>query len=203
MVGQTAEGFRRKAVGHAHRLLAMLVDQLERFLKRAGLLEQRANLLEHGGRRFALGDKLFELAAVVVLKPFERERPEHGRPAAQHVAAQRQLVEVVALPILQVVEDLERDAQVLGELCDGLGILIGRTGQPQAAVQRRFERRRRLQRVDLQRFGGRQPLVAAIAPHELGPLPFAQLRVSVGQLVEDVGGRRRRRARSMSRLTSR
>ena len=76
-----------------------------------------------------------------------------------------------------------------GELRDGSRVLVGRAGQAQAAIERRFERRRRFQRVDLQRVGGRQPLVAAVAPHQLGALAFAQLGVCVGQLVEDVGGR--------------
>ena len=125
--------------------------------------------------------------SVVTAKPFERERPQHGRPAAQHVAAQRELVEVVALPILQVVENLERDAQVFGKLRDRLRILFGRPGQTQTAIQRRFERRRRFQCVDLQRFVRREPLVAAIAPHQLGTLPFAKFRVRIGQLVENIG----------------
>ena len=62
-------------------------------------------------------------------------------------------------------------------------------GQAQAAIERRFERGRGFQRVDLQRVGRREALVAAVAPHQLRALAFAQLGVRIGQLVEDVGGR--------------
>ena len=70
----------------------MLRDQPAGLVERAGLLEQAANLGEHGRRRFAVGDQLLELPAIVVRAALERKRPEHGRPAAQHVAAERELV---------------------------------------------------------------------------------------------------------------
>src|SRR3954462_13447527 len=108
----------------------MLVDELERLRERAGLFEETANLGEHGWCRFSGGNKLFQFAPLVIFEPFERKRPEHGRPAAQYIAAQRQLIEVVAAPILQIVQNLETDAEMFREPSNGLFILRGRPYQP-------------------------------------------------------------------------
>ena len=179
-MGQTAECFRRQLVGQLLGLAGDARRPVRSALSNApACWNSAADLGEHRRRCFAFGDQLLQLPAIVVLQAFERQRPQHGRPAAQHVAAQRELVEVVALPILQVVENLERDAQVPGQLCDRLCVLFGRSGQAQAAIQRGLERRRRLERVDLQRFGGRQAFVAAVAPHQLRALAFAELRVRI------------------------
>ncbi len=96
----------------------MRLDHPQRFFKSTGLLEHAADLGEHGRRCVALGDQLFQLPAITFLQAFERQRPKHGWAAAQHVAAERELVEIVAPPILQVVQNLKRDAQVPGQLCD-------------------------------------------------------------------------------------
>ena len=92
------------------------------------------------------------------------------------------------VPVLEVVEDLERDAEVAAEVGDHLLVLLGRPGQPHAGVQGRLERGRRLEGVDLQRVERGQRLVRGVAPEQFRPLAFGQLQVGVGELVEDVGG---------------
>ena len=99
-------------------------------------------------------------------------------------------------PVVQIVENLERHAQVAGELLDRLDVLLGRPGQPHAGIQGRFEGRRRLQGVNLQGIERREPLVARVAPQQLGPLPFGEPQVGVGQAIENVGDDVRARASS-------
>ena len=122
------------------------------------------------------------------LQPFQGEGQQQRRPGGQNVAAGHALVVAVALPVLQVVEDLEGDAEVLAELGHRLLVAVGRAGQAQAGVQGGLEGGSRLQGVDLQGVEGRQRLLARVAPEQLGPLPLGQLQVGVGELVEDVGG---------------
>src|SRR3954452_11201841 len=93
----------------------MFVDKRQGLRECTGLVEQISNLREHGRCRFSSSDKLFEFASFVTLEPFERERPQYSRAATQTIAAQCQFVEVVAAPILQVVEDLEAHAQMFCE----------------------------------------------------------------------------------------
>ena len=71
----------------------------------------------------------------------------------------------------------------------GSTYLLGRPGQPSAGEQRRLEGGRRLEGVDLQRIERLEPLVARIAPQQLGPLAFGEPQVGVGQAIENVGDR--------------
>src|SRR5207249_1436932 len=98
------------------------------------------------------------------------------------------LVVAVAFPVLEVVEDLERDAEMPAELCDELFIRLGRASEPQPRIESRLERRGRLEGVNLQGIQGSQRLVLGIAPEQFGTLPIGQLHMRVGQAIEDVRG---------------
>ena len=143
-----------------------------RWRPRRGLRCNRASSSSRFGRRRA----------------FQGQRQQQRRPAGQHVLTGDQFVIAVAVPILEIVENLERDAEVLAEVGDGFLVGIGRPGQAQAGVQRRLESRGRLEGVNLQGIQRGQRLVAGIAPEQLGPLAFGQFQVRIRQAVEDVGG---------------
>ena len=83
----------------------------------------------------------------------------------------------IGLPVVQVVEDLEGDAQVPGEAGGRLAVGLGRPGQAQAGVEGRLERRRGLQGVDLQRVERREPLVRARRARPVPPLALRRARV--------------------------
>ena len=117
----------------------MLVDQLKCLRECASLIEQISNLREYSRCRFPSSDQLFKFPSLVTFEPLEGERPQHGRPTTQYIAAERKFVEVVAAPILQVVENLKPNAEVLRESRNGLGILIGWAGESETAVERGFE----------------------------------------------------------------
>src|SRR5262245_34776909 len=151
----------------------MLLHEGYCFIKHTGLFEQTANLGKNSGSGFARGNELLELAFVIVYQTFEREGPEHGRAAAEHVAAKRELVKVIAAPILQVVENLEANAEVHCQLSDRLFVFLGRASKPRPAVQRSFEIRRRFQSIYFEGFGRGKAFVAAVAPNEFRALAFA------------------------------
>ena len=74
-------------------------------------------------------------------RAFERQREKQRRPGGEHVLARDQLVVLVAGPVLEVVEDLEGDADVAAEVRDQLLVLLGRPGEPDAGVECGLERR--------------------------------------------------------------
>ena len=119
---------------------------------------------------------------------FQGEGQQQRRPGGQHVLAGRQLVVGVAVPVLEVVEDLECDAEVLAEVGDGLLVGVGRPGEADAGVQGGLEGGGRLEGVNLQGVQGGQRLVLGVAPEQFGALALRQLQVGVGEPVEDVGG---------------
>jgi hypothetical protein len=94
--------------------------------------------------------------------------------AAGDVTRSEQFVVVVAAPIAEVVEDLKRDAQLPRVFLDRFDVLRDGTREPQTREQRRFERRRRLERVDFERLVRGQRLVASVAPEEFCALTLAQ-----------------------------
>ena len=109
-------------------------------------------------------------------------------PATQLVVARRRSQSLRSLRIWKATPRLRLNSATI------FSYGVGRPGQPHAGVEGRLERRGRLQGVDLQRVERRQRLVGGVAPEQLGPLPFGQLQVRVGQPVEDVGRARRRPA---------
>ncbi|MFO0846405.1 MAG: hypothetical protein U0797_29230 [Gemmataceae bacterium] len=65
----------------------------------------------------------------VVAPPAPQRQEQRLRPGRQHVLAGDHLVVAVAVPVLEVVEDLEGDhAEVLGELVDRPLVVVGRPG---------------------------------------------------------------------------
>ena len=202
VVEQFAEFRRFDLVGDGLGPGAVLLDQFVGLGEDLRLVEQRPDALDRVRcgrvvRRSMLagrGDQAEQFRPFAGGKAFERQGQQQRRPGGEHVLPGDQLVVLVAFPVLQVVEDLEGDAQVPAELGDHLLVRLGRPGQPHAGVEGRLERGRRLQRVDLQRIERRQRLVRRVAPEQFGPLAFGELQVGVGQPVEDVGGARRRRA---------
>ena len=75
-----------------------------------------------------------------------------------------------------------------GRTAKSCRIGFGVARQPTTGVQRRLERRRRLQRVDLQRVDRLRVLSFDRAPEQFRPLTFGEFRMGVGEAVEDVGG---------------
>jgi hypothetical protein len=95
---------------------------------------------------------------------------------------------LIAAPVVQIVQDLEGDAQVPGKDLDRLDVLLDGPGQAGAGKQRCFESGRCLQGVDLQRVDRFQLLVSRVAPQQFGALALGQFRMRLGQAIQDVDG---------------
>ena len=109
------------------------------------------------------------------------ERPEEGGAAAEEVAGRMAVVLRIAGPVLEVVEDLEADADVPRVALERAGAGRSQTRQTDAQRQRHLERGRRLERVDLDRIGHGQRFVGGVAPPQLRPLPARETHVRFGE----------------------
>ncbi len=73
-------------------------------------------------------------------RAFEGQGEQQRRPGGEHVLAGDELVVLVAVPVLEVVENLEGDAEVAAEVGDHLLVLLGAAREPHAGVEGGLER---------------------------------------------------------------
>ena len=167
--------------------LLVLVDQSVRFVEDPGLFIQLPSSPQPNlDRPLIVLSQRQQFAQRGAAEPVQSQRPEHGWAARQQIASRRQLVVLIAAPVVQIVQDLEGHAQVPGKRLDRLRVLVHGARQTGAGKQCRFERRGRLQCIDLQRVDRLQTLVPRIPPKQFGTLALGQSRVRLGQTIQDV-----------------
>src|SRR5262249_47483623 len=93
---------------------------------------------------------------------FQGEGQQERWPRGEHVLANDELVVAVAFPILEVVQNLKRDAEVFAELGDHLLVFVGVSGEADTGVQGGFKRGSCLQGVNLERFEGRERFLGSV-----------------------------------------
>ena len=113
------------------------------------------------------------------------KRPQHGRPAGQHVQAAVPLVAIVLAPVVQVVLDLKAFAEIGGEAAQQAGVRRS-IGGTQTAIKSHLEGGSRFLGVDFHHFRRLQRFRGPTSQLQLGPLAPAQLQMGVGELVQDV-----------------
>ena len=179
--------FRFDFLSYRRGTLLMLVDQAMGLFEHGRFVVELANAVHaNRGGVPVFGDQGKQFVLLFRRKSLQGKRPQHCGPPANGVAARRHLVVVVALPIVQVVYDLKRNAQVASELPDRLCVFVRRSRQTNARVHGGFERWGCLQGVDLQRVDRFQPFAARVAPHKLRPLPLGQSPVGLRQSVDNI-----------------
>ena len=148
-----------------------------------GLLEELADALDNGLVLASVGADLCSLcrresssSRAAGCRAFESQGQQQRRAGGQDVLSRKELVVAVAFPVLQVVEDLEGDAQVPAELHDHLFVVVGRPGQAQAGVQGRLEGGSRLQGVNLESIQGSQRFLRLSRQSSSAPCPSDSFR---------------------------
>ena len=124
---------------------------------------------------------------VALVRRVLRQRPKNRGAAPQRIGTRHQFIVIIAIPILQVIENLKGNAKMFSQLLERSIVGGGRPGKPNAAKHSNLERRGSLERVDFKRIQGGQSLIISITPEKFRPLTFTQTCVGVGKPRQDIG----------------
>ncbi len=148
------------------RPLLMFIHQATGLIERLGFAIQPFDSTNSFGcDEFAAGTgQLQQLRLFLGVQTCQCQCEQHGRSAPQGIATGLQFVVLVALPIVQVIENLKSHAQVARELSDRFDVSSGITGQAHASEQRSLKRGRGFQGIDLESIQRCQTSIDGVAP---------------------------------------